>query len=204
VQIPFRLESIDVVGFSRWLRKHGAQILSKKDNSACLISFIVKNKRHFSVGDIWVYEERIEYAGAAKLNYALYLLRDKPRVYRQNLIPLHKLPAPRRLRNHDRGRKKVALRTKLVARDGLYCFYCNEKMPHNDITIEHIVPRSEGGTNDLENTVLAHSYCNNRAGTLSVALKMQLRGRILRPSSAHKRNRENERLQRISNDAGRS
>jgi hypothetical protein len=52
----------------------------------------------------------------------------------------------------------------LVARDGDRCWYCGYALTEGDraCTIDHVLPRSEGGSNRLENLRLACSYCNGR------------------------------------------
>jgi len=40
------------------------------------------------------------------------------------------------------------------------CYLCNKFMSWDTATIEHLTPKSRGGTNDLKNTVLAHEECN--------------------------------------------
>lgn len=53
-------------------------------------------------------------------------------------------------------------RSRLVARDGEFCQYCGAL--DADLTIDHLLPRSRGGTNQLENLVLACFSCNQRKG----------------------------------------
>lgn len=70
----------------------------------------------------------------------------------------------------DKRRRQAALRE----RDGDLCCHCGGVMdftprgpaPIRDdaATMEHIVPRSQGGSNAMENLALAHSYCNNVRG----------------------------------------
>jgi hypothetical protein len=59
----------------------------------------------------------------------------------------------------------------LLARDGNKCHYCKNKMIEKfkqheplSMSIEHIVPRSVGGSNEPINLVLACSKCNNELG----------------------------------------
>lgn len=62
--------------------------------------------------------------------------------------------------------------TKLMSRDGLNCTICKECLDRhvkdcradNYITFDHIVPRSLGGGNTLDNLRLAHQVCNRRRG----------------------------------------
>lgn len=44
------------------------------------------------------------------------------------------------------------------------CFYCKHVFLMTDLTIEHLVPRSYGGTNDDSNIALACAPCNQRKG----------------------------------------
>src|SRR5215813_6094985 len=43
------------------------------------------------------------------------------------------------------------LRVRIFLRDGYRCQYCGIVRDSNDLTIDHIVPRSRGGTNDALN-----------------------------------------------------
>lgn len=42
------------------------------------------------------------------------------------------------------------------------CRYCNGRFPYKKLTIDHIFPRSKGGTWNLENLALACRSCNNK------------------------------------------
>jgi len=53
----------------------------------------------------------------------------------------------------------------LVFRDGPNCFLCSlEFKEETDITFDHWIPQSKGGTWDLENLRLAHKRCNALKG----------------------------------------
>lgn len=55
-------------------------------------------------------------------------------------------------------------------RSGGNCFLCGYPMLRGsqcemlNFTVEHIVPRSRGGRNDVDNRAGAHQLCNNRKG----------------------------------------
>lgn len=49
-------------------------------------------------------------------------------------------------------------RRNIFKRDGHTCVYCGSK---NDLTVDHIVPKSRGGGNSWENLVTACRPCNN-------------------------------------------
>lgn len=61
---------------------------------------------------------------------------------------------------HYRLGKKI--KPLLFERQGDYCWYCEKAFSFGDLTIEHIIPRSEGGTTSLENCILACIHCNAR------------------------------------------
>ena len=75
-----------------------------------------------------------------------------------------------------KGRSQsVKLRRILVERDGTYCWLCGGEMPTSDRTIEHLVAKSNGGTDDPENLVLCHEACNKLLGNLPIEVKRDLR-----------------------------
>ena len=63
----------------------------------------------------------------------------------------------------------------LIERDGTDCWLCGKHMPENDRTIEHVLARSLGGTEDLGNLTLTHRDCNGMLGSLPVEEKLAMR-----------------------------
>ncbi len=78
--------------------------------------------------------------------------------------------------------KKVVLtRKNILRRDGYKCSYCGR----GDIalTIDHIIPKSKGGTDSWENLVCACTICNNRKGDRTPdESNMKLLNRAFKPS----------------------
>lgn len=69
--------------------------------------------------------------------------------------------------------KKVWIRTKLSSEQNHKCCWCGcttveENGKKNSATIEHILPKSQGGTYDFENLAMACSKCNNERKTMDV------------------------------------
>ena len=57
--------------------------------------------------------------------------------------------------------------TKLKRRDGLHCWLCRERFRKGDtVTIDHAIPKSRGGSNELHNLRLAHEHCNHERGAI--------------------------------------
>jgi 5-methylcytosine-specific restriction endonuclease McrA len=56
-------------------------------------------------------------------------------------------------------------RLRIYMRDKFRCQYCGEKKQANELTLDHIFPRSRGGENSPLNIVTACVACNNRKGS---------------------------------------
>jgi 5-methylcytosine-specific restriction endonuclease McrA len=56
--------------------------------------------------------------------------------------------------------KRKVLVEKLIVRDGLKCVYCGKNLSRHTITIDHIIPLSKNGNNDLNNLCIACKRCN--------------------------------------------
>lgn len=86
-------------------------------------------------------------------------------------LPERKQQAPKGPQNRPRmqtgesvtGRRRRKRLAKLLARDGDRCWICRRKLGA-DMTEDHYIPRSKGGTNALSNLRLAHRRCNQNRG----------------------------------------
>ena len=58
--------------------------------------------------------------------------------------------------------KRAPTRRAIIARDQSTCQYCGHKFPPQDLTLDHIIPRSQGGQPLFENLVASCKPCNNR------------------------------------------
>lgn len=72
-------------------------------------------------------------------------------------------PSVIRLRKYARVPFKnlVVSRRNVLKRDGHRCQYCNKT---EDLTIDHVIPRSRGGGDTWENLVAACNRCNHKKG----------------------------------------
>jgi len=74
-------------------------------------------------------------------------------------------------------------RRNIYRRDNYTCQYCGRRCRTEDLTIDHVVPRSRGGTTSWDNCVCACSRCNARKGSrLPEMAGMRLRSRPSRPN----------------------
>jgi 5-methylcytosine-specific restriction endonuclease McrA len=63
----------------------------------------------------------------------------------------------------DTHRRKITRRA-VFARDGWTCQYCGTR---SNLTVDHVIPRSKGGTSEWENIVAACAPCNRRKGDMT-------------------------------------
>ncbi len=73
-------------------------------------------------------------------------------------------PSVIRLRYYIKVRRNDIPLTKrnILRRDGYTCQYCGRK--GNDMTVDHVIPRSQGGEDSWENLVCACTSCNSKKG----------------------------------------
>ncbi|CAA7626943.1 HNH endonuclease [Magnetospirillum sp. SS-4] len=64
------------------------------------------------------------------------------------------------------GRKPAFTRFNVFLRDRFSCQYCGGWFPTQDLTFDHVVPRSRGGATTWGNVVTACSPCNLKKGSL--------------------------------------
>lgn len=62
-------------------------------------------------------------------------------------------------------RRVPATRTAIMLRDGYTCQYCGEVPGRAQLTVDHVVPRSRGGSHHWDNLVTACKRCNQRKGS---------------------------------------
>lgn len=55
-------------------------------------------------------------------------------------------------------------RLNIMLRDGHTCQYCGRRYPRSKLNIDHIIPRSRGGSTEWENIVTSCHACNRRKG----------------------------------------
>ena len=55
-------------------------------------------------------------------------------------------------------------RYNIYARDKCTCQYCGRRLPRQELNLDHVIPRSQGGTSVWENVVCSCHECNHRKG----------------------------------------
>jgi hypothetical protein len=145
--------------FNDWLKANGAEVLdSTNEWEWCrfridnVVSVVYKNGRG-TIGSGFAKDGQ-------KIFFAFINNNKFPKIEHKNKAPL---------------KYKTKVLSLIVKRDGDHCFYCSNKLVENDMTVEHLIPRSAGGKNHLSNLALSCQKCNLEAGHLSVMEKIKLR-----------------------------
>ena len=82
------------------------------------------------------------------------------------------------------SRRPAFTRFNVFLRDRFSCQYCGKKFPTQELTFDHLVPRSRGGTTNWKNVVTACSRCNLRKGNhLPESVKMYPKNKPRVPSN---------------------
>jgi len=77
-----------------------------------------------------------------------------------------RLPSVIRLLEYRRipHQTRALSRKNILLRDRNTCQYCGEASPAADLTLDHVIPRSRGGSSTWENLVACCHACNRRKG----------------------------------------
>ena len=62
------------------------------------------------------------------------------------------------------SKQKRSKKAQLLNEYGLRCWWCGCCLPAEKLTIDHLKPKSKGGSNSLENLRLSCFQCNNSRG----------------------------------------
>ncbi|PSB20575.1 HNH endonuclease [Phormidesmis priestleyi ULC007] len=62
------------------------------------------------------------------------------------------------------SKQRKSKRTQLTHKFGSHCFWSGRCLLTEELTLDHLIPKSRGGSNSLENLRLACFSCNNSRG----------------------------------------
>lgn len=173
--LPIRDRQFKVADFVAWLAANGAEV-GMPTNSYELVRYKAYTSAATKAMTHIVYRKDnglLTWTGASMRHYQAFLDGEdftwaKP----FGATPLPTVTAAQM--NEGPESPGLKRRRRLLERDGPDCWFCGTKMGR-DCTVEHLVPQSRGGGNDLANLVLAHSACNFKAADLSISEKVELR-----------------------------
>lgn len=146
----------DIPQFIKWLDDQGAQVLATT-NPYELVRFKTVN----GVSVVYTGKKGQSFTGESEVAYQHW--RDKKRWI-----------------THDRYRRQMtSLKKKLANRDGEHCFWCGKVDTIDNLTVEHILNKMHGGSDNTRNLSLACPPCQRALGNSPIVEKILYRERML-------------------------
>ena len=109
---------------------------------------------------LWSWQETVKAVFLDRVN----IISEYDRVVRSPNFEI-KLPSVISLKEYIPATRRPAFtRFNVFLRDRFSCQYCNEPFPTQELTFDHVIPRSKGGRTTWENVVTSCSACNLRKG----------------------------------------
>lgn len=69
---------------------------------------------------------------------------------------------------YNSKRISTSTRNYIFKRDNNICLYCKKRFCKFDLSVDHIIPRSKGGSNEESNLTTSCHKCNNEKGNLDL------------------------------------
>lgn len=70
---------------------------------------------------------------------------------------------------------RPSIRFEVLKRDDFTCVYCGRRSPDVELEVDHILPRKDGGTDDIENLTTACKECNRGKSARSLTTLVPVR-----------------------------
>jgi 5-methylcytosine-specific restriction endonuclease McrA len=131
---------------------------------------------------VWSWQEAIKAVFLGRVN----VVQEYERVVHSPRWEM-RLPSVISLKKYAPMERSPAFtRFNVFLRDRFMCQYCRTPHPTNDLTFDHIIPRSKGGRTTWQNVVTACAQCNLTKGNrLPEDAGMYPSQRPFRPNSFH-------------------
>ena len=109
---------------------------------------------------LWSWQDAVKAVFLDRVN----IVSEYDRVVRSPRIAMP-LPSVISLKHYITASRRPAFtRFNVFLRDRFTCQYCGDRFPTQDLTFDHVIPRSRGGRTAWDNVVTACSSCNLRKG----------------------------------------
>ncbi len=109
---------------------------------------------------VWPWQEAVK----AIFRESVTVISEYERIVRSPGLEM-KLPSVLALKEYiPMARKPAFTRFNVFLRDHWMCQYCGQSHKTNDLTFDHVVPRSRGGRSTWNNIVTACQCCNTKKG----------------------------------------
>lgn len=176
--LPIRRNKFDVEGFLVYLAEQGCEV-GKPSNPYEVVRYRAYWKRSKRPETQIVYAKEnglLTWMKGTQGHYRAFM-QGKSIVEQSPPTPITFIkgePACPNEQNLGGSGKSAKVRAKLLKRDGDECWFCGEPMG-TDCTIEHLVPKANGGRNTMANYALAHRKCNQAAANKPLVEKLEMR-----------------------------
>jgi len=105
-----------------------------------------------------------------KEKHLLKLERKREKKLRKRKLKLERINGKKIQYPFKNKKRRQEAILKLSKRFGLVCWYCGVELKDKLVHLDHIIPRSSGGTELLENIALSCSFCNYAKHTYSMEI----------------------------------
>lgn len=179
MSLPIRRNKFDVQGFLAWLSDNGAEI-GTPSNPYEVVRYRAywKQSKRPETQIVYAKESGLLTWMKGTQGHYLTFMEGKPMVgNKPRYSATFEQPETTTKKQKPSKSKGAETRAKLLKRDGDECWFCGERMG-DDCTIEHLIPKADGGRNALANYALAHQSCNNAAANKPLVEKLALRAEM--------------------------
>jgi 5-methylcytosine-specific restriction endonuclease McrA len=105
---------------------------------------------------LWSWQDAVKAVFLGRVN----IISEYERMVRSPSFEM-RLPSVISLKDYvPTARRPAFTRFNVFLRDGFECQYCGDGFPTQDLTFDHVIPRSRGGRTIWENVVTACGECN--------------------------------------------
>lgn len=183
--LPMRDAQMDVPNFAAWLARNGAEI-GVPSNPYEVIRYRAYPEAGGKAATHIVYRKdtgALSWTGASQAHYVQFATGSAMYPSVKPYAPNERGDTPFLITIPAQDSANARMRKKLRARDGDNCWFCGDPLG-DDVTLEHLVPKSNGGRNMAANYALAHAKCNHSAANMPLIQKIELRNKLRSPFRA--------------------
>jgi len=139
---------------------HGIMRMARPEQCPALILNADYRPLSYFPLSIWSWQDAVK----AIFRDSVTVISEYERVIRSPSFEM-KLPSVLALKEYvPMGRNPVFTRFNVFLRDRWSCQYCGDVFKTQELTFDHVIPRSRGGRTNWENIVAACQCCNTRKG----------------------------------------
>ena len=134
-------------------------MLATNDCPALVLNADFRPLSYFPLS-LWSWQEAVKAVVTDRVN----VVSEYEQVVRS---PTFELPLPSVISLKEyvsQARRPAFTRFNVFLRDRFVCQYCGDGLPAQELTFDHVVPRSRGGRTTWQNVVSACAPCNLRKG----------------------------------------